>query len=349
MNRTAKLIDMIIDVIAYGFYPCRIKFNMSENELKKKTLYDKIINYYYQTTIYENEFFKVNIENNIFNYEILNYIEAETILNDKFFKIKNSFEIQGGYMKTNGLINYRHLLMLKDFSNIQFDIELVSDSEFEIYKNKIKEHISTYSEFKLIKYILDAFEKTKSFKYKHEISVNYAPYYKNYKNYENYKIIRFNKLTTNEIEAEIKKRVWLTGDGLMSAPTEIFIQRSQNYLCLMDNMLYDRDINKLEKYGMLYRLQPYTHLFKAEGGIEFEYCNYTHWNKLIKFMREKYKDSINRQLFFDDHRFELVNNDINHSNFISKYYGFYIPISELIIMSKILDKEGASIQYKFEL
>ena len=346
MNRTTKLIDMITDVIAYGFYPCKIKCNMSENSLKHKTLYDKIMNYYYQANTYENEFFKVNIENNRFNYEILKYIEAETILNDKFFGIKNSFEIQDGYVKTNGLINYRHLLMLKDFSNIPFDIKMISDPEFEIYKNKIKNHISTYSESELIKSVLDTFEKTKSFKYKHEISVNYAPYYKNY---ENYKITRFNKPNTHEIEAEIKKREWKTGDGSMSIPSEIFIQRSQNYSCLMDNTLYDKDINKLEKYGMVYRLQPYTHLFKAEGGIEFEYCNYTHWNKLIKFMREEYKDSINRQLFFDDHRFELVNNNLYNSNFKSKYYGFYIPISELIIMSKILDKEGASSQCRFEL
>jgi hypothetical protein len=150
------------------------------------------------------------------------------------------------------------------------------------------------------------------------------------------------------MEAEIIKRVWKTGNGSMSIPSEIFTQRTQNYLCLMDNTLYDRDINNLEKYGMVYRLQPYTHLFKAEGGIEFEYCNYTHWNKLIKFMREEYKDYINRQLFFDDHRFELVNND-SKSNYKSKYNGFYIPISELIIMSKILDKEGASNKCRFEL
>lgn len=334
MNRTHKLINAITDVIAYGFYPCKGKFNISDFSLKNKTLFDKIINHYYSTNTYQNEIFKVNIENNKFNYNILNYVEAETILNNKFFGMKNSFEIQDGYFTSNGLVNYRHLLMLKDFSNIPFEMELVSNAEFEKYKSKIRDHLTSYKESELIKSVLDTFEKTKSFKYKHEIAVHYAPNYA--PNYEN----------QNEISAEIRKRDWKTGNGFMSIPSGIFAQRTQNYSCLMDNILYDRDINKLEQFGVVYRLQPYKKLFKAEGGIEFEYCNYTHWNKLIKFMREEYKDSINRQLFFDGHRFELVNND---SKSKSKYYAHYIPISELIIMSKILDKEGASSQCRFEL
>ena len=252
MSRTAKLIDMITNVIAYGFYPCKGKFNISEFSLKNKTLFDKIINYYYSTNTYQNEIFTVNIENNKFNYDILNYVEAETVLNNKFFGMKNSFEIQDGYFRTNGLINYRHLLMLKDFSNIPFEMELVSNAEFEKYKSKIRVHIASYEESELIKNILDTFEKTKSFKYKHEIAVYYAPNYAS--NYENYKIRQFTRSTQNEIAAEIKKRVWSTGNGLMSIPSEIFAQRTQNYSCLMDNTLYDRDINKLEKYGLVYRL-----------------------------------------------------------------------------------------------
>jgi hypothetical protein len=126
MIRTQNLVNQITDVIAYGFYPCTIKLNIKDE--KDETIYEKITNYFYATNTYQNKIFKVNISDDNFNYEIMKHIEGETILNNKFFNTQNNFKIQNGQCKTNGLINYRHLLMLKDFSNIPFDIELVSDS-----------------------------------------------------------------------------------------------------------------------------------------------------------------------------------------------------------------------------
>ena len=82
MNRIHKLINLITDVIAYCFYPCRIKLNIT-NGINERCNY--ITKYLYGKHTYQNEIFKVYISDDNFNYEILKHIEGETILNNKFF------------------------------------------------------------------------------------------------------------------------------------------------------------------------------------------------------------------------------------------------------------------------
>lgn len=83
-------------------------------------------------------------------------------------------------------------------------------------------------------------------------------------------------------------------------------------------------------------LKPYTLLFKCEGCINFEYCNFTYWNKLLN---------------------ELPNHTVKHHNYFELvssyensniYHAMYIPIHELILFCKILENEGAYLSYNFD-
>ena len=101
----------------------------------------------------------------------------------------------------------------------------------------------------------------------------------------------------------------------------------------MDSKLYYVDINNLSSWGSSYSMIPYSILGKFEGGIKFNHCEYTYWNKLIKEI-----NNIDYKPYF-----ELINKSNNNG-----YYTNYIPIHELIIFCKILDKEGAICSYKFQ-
>jgi hypothetical protein len=103
----------------------------------------------------------------------------------------------------------------------------------------------------------------------------------------------------------------------------------------MNKKLYTVDIDNLESWGRTYRLKPYDLLYKFEGGINFAYCNYTFWNKLLNELPE--------HQIYQRNYYELVNS----SSKSNSYSGFYIPIHDLIIFCKILETEGAYISYNF--
>lgn len=327
----STLLNNICDVIAYGFYPCMITFP----KIKKDTLFDKPLDYFYKPYKYENELFKFEIKDNKFIYEILNNIEPETNLKSEFIDNTKcyTFDIIDNKIFTNGNINYRHLLMLNDFTDLNLELNLMSDDEFISYKKNILDKISEYidEENKLIEIIKQVFDKTVSHKYDFNLIVKEAPAYNsNLIDMEGY---RKSRNPAQEIK-DIQDRYWITRDSYVSPSVQIFILMSQYYKCLMDNKLYYINIYELESWGKTYKLNPYDLLFKYEGGLNFYHCKYTYWNKLLQNLPK------NTLYYRNFTYFELIGHN--------EYKGLYIPIHELIIFCNILNKEGASITYNLK-
>ena len=86
-----------------------------------------------------------------------------------------------------------------------------------------------------------------------------------------------------------------------------------------------------------YEFKPYDLLYKYEGGIEFHQCKFTYWHKLLSEI------SNICGIYFRPY-YELINS----YNKEKCYYSTYIPINELIIFCKIVEKEGGNITYNFE-
>ena len=72
--------------------------------------------------------------------------------------------------------------------------------------------------------------------------------------------------------------------------------------------------------------------------MQFNCCKYTFWTKLLQELSQ------NTIRYRDFQNFELINSKCASNN----YRDYYIPIHELIIFSKILEKEGGNITYNFE-
>lgn len=327
----SKLLNNIVDVIAHGFYPCTIIFP----EIKKNdTLINKLYSYFYKLYRYENELFRIEIKDNKLIYEILNNIEPETNLKLEFINNTTyyTFDIIDNKIFTNGYINYRHLLMFSDFIWFDFELELISDDDFILYKKNIYNNISVYEENKLIDGIKNIYKKTLYYNYNFNLIIIKAPIYnQNHMNLDAYE-------KTRNPEREIKNiqdRYWFTYDGDVSPSVKIFILMSQYYKCLMSDKLYHININEIERFGKIYKLKPYDLLFKYEGGLNFNYCKYTYWTKLLQELPK------NTLCYTDFTYFELI----GHNEY--KEYT-YIPIHELIIFCNILIKEGACITYNFE-
>lgn len=327
----STLLNNIVDVIAHGFYPCIIIIP----EIKNETIFDKIIDYFYKPYKYENELFRIEIKDKKFIYEILNNIEPETNLKFKFIDNTTcyTFDIIDNKIFTNGNINYRHLLMLNDFTDFDLKLDLISDDEFTLYKKDIHNKISEYdtNENNLINIIKQIFDKTLSYKYNFKLNVKEAPIYNlELMDMDGY---RKSRNPTQEIK-DIQNRYWITLDGYVSPSVKIFNLISQYYECLMNNKLYHININEIERWGRIYKLQPYDLLFKYEGGLNFCHCKYTYWNNLLQNLPE------NTLYYRNFTYFELIGHN--------EYRGFDIPIHELIIFCNILKKEGANITYNFE-
>lgn len=326
------IINNIVDLISYGFYPAYITIPYNKNE----NVIDKLINYFTPKK-YSNEFFRFEITNNKIIYEIINDFEPVSniyayIYGSKYYEI----DIVNNKFYTNGKINLRHILMLNDFANMNLNIDYIEPDEFYNYKQEIKQELSNFSYDDLIKLIKNTFEKTISYKYNYNINVWKAPNYNiDLINLEGYK-----KYNNNDDEIKsIKNRIWYTGDGYFSQSTQIFSLKSTYYSCLMNKKLYTVDIDNLESCGRTYKLIPYRLLFKYEGGMNFEYCNYTYWNKLLNDLPPK-----TLRNYFSFNCFELINS-YEKSN---SYHAMYIPIDELILFCKILENEGAYLSYHFD-
>jgi len=231
-------------------------------------------------------------------------------------------------------------LILNDFANFNQTFEFIKNDEFERYKQKIKSELLIFTEDELIKLIEDTYNKTK-YKYNFNLSVWKAPPYDiELMKMNGYRKKLFNyKLSDEEEIKQINNREWYTGDGYFSPSAKIFSLRAKNYSCLLDQKLYYININEIGLLGIEYKLNPYDLLFKYEGGIQFSHCAYTYWHQLLN-------NAINTCNIGIHHRpyYELINSSYKPN----AYYFTYIPIDELIIFAKILEKEGAFISYKIE-
>jgi hypothetical protein len=367
INKKDILINNITDVIANRFYPFSVvlhsNFGVESNRSNKNdnlfdklinyfypphkyNLFDKLINYFYPPHKYENEFFKVEIKDNKFIYEIINNFEPESNLYSFLSGCKYyEFDIINNRFNTDGKINYRHLLMLNDFANFNLRFEFIKNDEFESYKEKIKSELLIFTEDKLINLIKDTYDKTKVYKYNFTLSVWKAPRYDTELIKMNgYKKNNFRyKLSDEEEINAIKNRDWYTGDGHFSPSAKIFSLRAKNYSSVMEQKLYyiniNININQLESWGVRIEFKPYDLLFKFEGGINFNNCIYTHWHQLLNNFINTCDIAIYHRPYY-----ELINS--SHKS--NTYYTTHIPIGELIIFAKILEKEGAYISYKFE-
>ena len=338
INKKDILINNIADVIANRFYP----FTVILPEIIEYKLFNKLLNYFYQPHKYENEFFKVEIKDNKFIYEIINNFEPESNLYSFLSGCKYyEFDIINNRFNTDGKINYRHLLMLNDFANFNLRFEFIKNDEFESYKEKIKSELLIFTEDKLINLIKDTYDKTKVYKYNFTLSVWKAPPYDTELIKMNgYKKNNFRyKLSDEEEINAIKNRDWYTGDGHFSPSAKIFSLRAKNYSSVMEQKLYYININQLESWGVRIEFKPYDLLFKFEGGINFNNCIYTHWHQLLNNFINTCDIAIYHRPYY-----ELINS--SHKS--NTYYTTHIPIGELIIFAKILKKEGAYISYKFE-
>jgi hypothetical protein len=225
--------------------------------------------------------------------------------------------------------------MLLDFSDFELQIDTIPKFEFDSFFNDIKNLVMTYSETELKDFVKSTFEKTKSFNYNCSIKVKASPpYCLDLKNIDGFnpRLFRFEPNIQEQIDSQIINRVWYTGDACMSAPANIFYCKATLYSCLMDSKLYYTDITQLKSLlGNIIKFRPYNFLAKFEGGINFDHLNYTYWNKLVSDVKGIYYRPY----------FELIGSDTYHST--------YIPIHDLIIFCKVLEKEGAHITYNFEM
>lgn len=336
-----QLIKHITNIVANGFHPAEVTIlNKNLNGMR-----DRITNYFYPKNFYSNQIFEAELDENKFKYNIKKQIEPEVLFHNKFFDYPNEyrvFKLTDNKFSTNGNINYRHLLMLKDFSNFDINIKPICNNEFESYKNAIQHSVESYTEKELLEMFLGVFDKIKSFKYDYNIKVHKSPSY-------DYSMVRmfdekfykgWNQMSKQEIQNDLYWIKWLTADQWMSPPARLFSLKSQNYSSISDIKLFYNDTTKLNKWNIEYKLIPYTTLFKYEGRINFEYMQYTYWSVLLKFVLENYKDRYDALKFYSQDAYELRGRD--------NYDGHYIPISELILFTMILDK-GASTSYNFNI
>ena len=327
----SKLIDNITNVIAYGFYPAYVSIQSIENN----NIVDKLINYFFRTKSYENEFFRFEIKDNKIYYEILNEYEPEVILYNKLLKTNKKtyeFDIVDNKFYTDGKINYRHLLMLNDFTDFDLEVNTLSQFEFDSFLNDIKTLVMKYSESELIDFVKTTHYKTQSHNYKYNINVKSAPPYSlDLKSIDGFnpKIVRYQQADIELIDSQIINRVWYTRDACMSAPANLFCCKATLYSCLIDTKLYVTDITQIKSFFGIIQIKPYNMLPKCEGGMEFHHLKFTHWNKLIASI-----DGIYYRPYF-----ELIGH--------TEYHSTYIPIHDLIMFCKVLEKEGANVIYSF--
>ena len=125
MNET--IINNLINLIAYGFYPASVSIPYNKND----NVIDKLINYFTPKK-YSNEFFKFEITDNKIIYENINEYEPESNIHAYLYGCKYyEFDIIDNKFDTNGKINLRHLLMLNDFANMNLQIDYITSDELD--------------------------------------------------------------------------------------------------------------------------------------------------------------------------------------------------------------------------
>lgn len=204
---------------------------------------------------------------------------------------------------TNGNIPFRYIDIFNDFSLHKLNYIKPTEADFQKYELEILEKIVNFQDKELFDiYTYAEYLSIKENIYK--IEVKNAPSYKNDPNFINkyYKNSYRKPILDLSALEFIKKKYWHSGDGDLSSPsTKIFFERSS----------YFSSLNKL----------GYKILFSTTGGIDMSYAYNLPWFVLKTNMRECHK------------YFEVCGYNI--------YLSSHIGITEFIILSEALAKEGA--------
>jgi hypothetical protein len=214
---------------------------------------------------------------------------------------------------TNGLIPLRYLDMLNDFSLHKFNYVKPTELDFKIYECELYEEKIAYINneilYDIYQYAKYLSEKEKIMKIEIINAPNYPIDTSFIKKYLD-KSFRMEE-TEDYLHENIIERVWKSGDGDFSSPsTKIFFNRSEEYKSLCNI--------------------GYSKLFSSSGGIDFSYVSQLPWFQLKRKMGDY-------QQYYDN-----KGHDVYWSNSDN------IGITEFIILSEILAKEGAEYMLTFE-
>ena len=213
---------------------------------------------------------------------------------------------------TNGNIPLRYLDIINDFSLHNFNYVKPSLLDIKLYEKEIFEKIADINDkilFDIYQYSRYLSEKEKIIK----IEITKAPDYSidtSFIKKYNFGTFRMEE-TTEYLHKNIIERNWKSGDGDFSSPsTKIFYNRSKEY----------KSVNNI----------GYNKLFSSSGGIDFSYVSQLPWFELKRKMGDT-------QTYYDIS---------GHNTYWS--YSDDIGITEFIIFSEILAKEGAEYTLTYE-
>jgi hypothetical protein len=207
---------------------------------------------------------------------------------------------------TDGIIPLRYIDMIDDFTPHKFEYKTPSKLDIKLYETELFEKIADINNniiLDIYQYAQYLSEKDKLLK----IVVTKAPQYPFDTDFlKKYNNNTFRKTESIEyIQKSLKKREWESSDGDFSTPsTKIFFNRS-------------RELKSLNYDG-------YRVLFSCSGGIDFSYVRDLPWFELKSKMG-------NYQPYYD-----VSGRDTYHS-----MYSDNIGITEFVIFSEVLTKEGA--------
>jgi len=214
---------------------------------------------------------------------------------------------------TNGLIPLRYLDMFNDFSLHKFSYVKPTELDIKVYERTLYEEKIAFinNEF-----LYDIYQYAKYLSEKEnimKIEVSKAPNYPLDNDFINKYLEKSFRMEETEfvINKNITERIWKSGDGDFSATsTKIFFNRSKNYESLCN--------------------VGYGKLFSSSGGINFSYVSQLPWFKLKQKMGDY-------QQYYDISGCETYWSNSDD-----------IGITEFIIFSEILAKEGALYNMTFE-
>ena len=234
--------------------------------------------------------------------------------NDKLkdSKLKDSKLSNICEFNTDGIIPLRYIDMINDFTPHKFEYKTPSKLDIKLYETELFEKIADINNniiLDIYQYAQYLSEKDKLLK----IVVTKAPQYPFDTDFlKKYNNNTFRKTESIEyIQKSLKEREWESSDGDFSTPsTKIFFNRS-------------RELKSLNYDG-------YRVLFSCSGGIDFSYVSNLPWFELKQKMG-------NYQSYYD-----VSGRDTYHST-----YADNIGITEFVIFSEALAKEGAEFTFEY--
>lgn len=271
--------------------------------------FDWAINNYHGTKIYAHNRNKLNTPESFIKFMTDKPKEYTTFeLTKKKDKENNRVEFN-----TKGLIPLRYLDIFNDFSYSEFKYVKPSELDIKVYENKLYEeklaYVSNDTLYDIYQYAKYLSEKENVVKIEVSKSPNYYISKEFIKKYLD-KSFRHEE-TENYVYKNLIRRIWESGDGDMASPsTRIFYNVSKDYKSLCNI--------------------GYSKLFSSSGGINFSYVSQLPWFQLKQKMGD-------HQCYYDISGHDTYWSSSND-----------IGITEFIIFSEILRKEGAHHELTYE-